>query len=444
MRKILTISLTLLLLPFSVLAADELTFDADTTITVNGENLTVVSGSIVDQMVVSESSVVFSLSTNSSIVIRSANRRVLDNNLTDYICGSSYSQISVSGNSLGSSLGVSPSSEVCVSITGGAPITTTSSGGGGGVTAPSKPTTATGEVTATAAAGGKTTLTVSNGNTASVDLPIGAVSASTAVKVNSENKIDVIASRPLPSKRTVVGDNVYNYTAAANSVTISSFSKTVTLTFTYKDNEVNGLDESTLKIFYWKESTSQWVALTTVIDSTNNNLTATTDHFTYFAIMGLTAGETATGEVTEGETTAASREPVIFDGDLVRNPNAADMAQFDIYIVKMIGGKKFRRLILSPHVFESYAHFDKNGNGSPWDDVKDISQSAMSEYTTSSLVRAVGDAKVYQLLAEEGSDTGIKQWLNMTATQFLAGHDADSIYEINVVDRNAYASGTDI
>ena len=43
MKKILTISLSLLLLPFSVLAADELTFDADTTITVNGIDLTVIS-----------------------------------------------------------------------------------------------------------------------------------------------------------------------------------------------------------------------------------------------------------------------------------------------------------------------------------------------------------------------------------------------------------------
>jgi len=184
--------------------------------------------------------------------------------------------------------------------------------------------------------------------------------------------------------------------------------------------------------------------LTTTVNAITNTLTATTNHFTYFAVMGLATGETAEGEITEGETAAASKEPVIFDGDLVRNPNAAGMAQFDIYIVKMVGGKKFRRLILSPHVFESYAHFDKNGNGSPWDDVKDISQSAMSEYTTSSLVRAVGDAKVYQLSAEEGSDTGIKQWLNMTAEQFLAGHDADSIYEINATDRNAYTLGTDI
>ena len=439
MKKILTICLSLLLLPFSVLAADELTFDADTTITVNGIDLTVISGSIVDQMVVNDSSVVFSLSTNSGVVLRSTGRKILNNNLTDYICGDSYSQISLSGDSLGSSLSVSPSSEVCISITGGAPVTTTSSGGGGGVVTPSKPTTATGEVTVTAAAGGKTTLTVSNGNIASVDLPIGAVSASTAVKVSSENKSDVTASRPLPLKRAVVGDYAYNYTATANLAAVSSFSQAATLTFTYKDSEISGLDESTLRVFYWKETTSQWVALPTTIDSTNNSLTAATDHFTYFAVMGLAEGETA-----EGETTEEGGDPIIFDGDLIRNPNADGMAQFDIYIVKMINGKSFKRLIISPHVFESYEHFDKNGNGNPWDDVKDISQSTMSEYTASNLVRAVGDTRVYKLSASEGSDTGIKQWLDMTAEQFLAGYDADSIYEINIVDRDVYTLGANI
>jgi len=118
------------------------------------------------------------------------------------------------------------------------------------------------------------------------------------------------------------------------------------------------------------------------------------------------------------------------------------MVQFDIYIVKLVGAKKFKRLILSPHVFESYEHFDKNSNGSPWDDVKDVTQVVMDEYTTSDLVRAVGDAKVYQLIAT--GDTGTKQWLNMTAAQFNAGYDSDSIYEINATDRNAYTTGEDI
>ena len=436
MKKILTICLSLLLLPFSVLAADELTFDADTTITVNGIDLTVISGSIVDQMVVNDSSVVFSLSTNSGVVLRSTGRKILNNNLTDYICGDSYSQISLSGDSLGSSLSVSPSSEVCYTTSGGA--LATASSGGGGTAVSSKPTTTTGQVTATVSGGGKTTLTTNEGTNVSADLPANAVSASTAVKIEAMDNLTVIDSRPAPGIRNVVGGFVYNYTATANDQIISNFNKDVTLNFTYTDDQISGLDESTLKIYYWKESTSQWMAMVTTVDAENNTLTVVTDHFTYFAIMGLSEG------AASGEETAGQGDLIIFDGDLIRNLNADGMAQFDIYIVKMINGKSFKRLILSPHVFESYEHFDKNGNGNPWDDVKNVSASTMNQYTISDLVRAANDAKVYRLLAGEGADTGLKQWFNMTAEQFLASYDADSIYEINAVDRDAYVLGADI
>ena len=431
MRKILIISLTLLLLPFLSFAADELNFDADTTIDVNGVDLIILSGSIVDQMVVNESSIVFSLSGNSKITITSNDKKILNNSLTDYICASSYSQVRVVGNSLGSSLSVSPSSEVCISATGGNTPTITPLPGGGGSVTPSKPTTTTGEVTATASGGGKTTLTTSSGTITSVDLPANAVNTLTSVKVKAIEKSTIVESQPVPSNRNIVGDFVYDYTAIANSENISSFDKDITLTFTYVNDQITDLDESTLKVFYWKETTSQWVALTTTVNTENNTLTATTNHFTHFTIMGLTE------EITEGDS-------IIFDGNLIRNPNAEDMAQFDIYIVKIVNGKNFRRLILSPHVFESYEHFDKNGNGSPWDDVKDISSSSMSQYAISDLVRATDDDKVYKLSTEEGSDTGIKQWLNMTSENFLNQYDVDSIYEINAVDRNAYVLGSDI
>lgn len=134
----------------------------------------------------------------------------------------------------------------------------------------------------------------------------------------------------------------------------------------------------------------------------------------------------------------------IVDGDLIRNPNAEGMAQFDIYIVKIVGDKKFKRLILSPHVFESYEHFDKNGNGNNWDDVIDVDQATMDQYTTSDLVRVDGDTKVYRLHAEEGADTGTKYWLNMTADEFTAVFDADSIYTINSTDVAGYTAGSDI
>ena len=441
MRKIVIPVLSLLLLlPFVAEGANDLTLSS-ANISVGG--VTLVANGVVDEMVVDTSNVTFTLSSGSSLSVQSNDRKVLSTNLgLNVLCTDSYSAISVSGNSAGSTLVVTPSQSVCIGASGGGAAP--SGGGGGGGAAPTtteKPTTTTGQVTATASGGGKTTLTTSEGTIARADLPANAVSASTNVAIAAESKEAVVASRQTPSSRNIVGGYVYNYTATANGQVVSSFSKTVTLTFTYADAQISGLQESTLRVFYWKESTSQWVALPTTVDAANNSLTAETDHFTYFAIMGLTEGAEDTTPIVE--ETPSIEEAAIVDGDLVRNPNAESMAQFDIYIVKLVGVKKFKRLILSPHVFESYAHFDKNGNGSPWDDVKDISQSVMGEHTTSDLVRAVGDAKVYKLAAS--GDAGNKQWLNMTAAQFASGgYDADSIYEINATDRDAYTTRTDI
>ena len=125
----------------------------------------------------------------------------------------------------------------------------------------------------------------------------------------------------------------------------------------------------------------------------------------------------------------------IIDGDLICNKNASGQAQFDIYIVKLVGNKKFKRLILSPHVFESYGHLS-------WDNVKNTGQTTLDQFITSDVVRAENDTKVYQLFPQ--GDTGVKRWLDMTAEAFNASYDSDAIYMINQTDRDAYQSGEPI
>lgn len=435
MKKIIIPVLSLLLLlPFTAKGANDLTL-SEVNIDVGG--FTLIANGVVDEMVTTAANVTFTLSSGSSLSVKSNQRKTLGNNLgLNMLCTDSYSQITVSGNSAGSSLIITPSETSCGGSSGsGAAVS-----GGGATPTPTPtpttamPTTTTGQVTATASAGGKTTLTTSEGTKATAELPANAVSASTAVNIATQAKDTVISSRPTPSGRTVVGSSVYDYTAAASGASVSSFSKTITLTFTYTDNQISGLSEAGLRVFYWKESISQWVALPTTVNAANNTLTALTDHFTYFAIMGLTQGEEAAAKEIAEEKPQA--EATVNEGDIVKNPNASGLARFDIYIVKLVGSKKFKRLILSPHVFESYGHLK-------WENVKDISQAKMDEYITSDLVRAAGDTKVYKLTP--AGDTGVKQWLNMTADQFISqGYDANSIYEINTTDRNAYTAGTDI
>ncbi len=134
----------------------------------------------------------------------------------------------------------------------------------------------------------------------------------------------------------------------------------------------------------------------------------------------------------------------VVDGDLIQNSAAEGMAQFDIYIVKVVGDEKYKRLILSPHVFESYEHFDKDGDGDNWNDVMDVDQATMDAYSTSDLVRVDGTDEVYRLNAADGADTGDKYWLNMTASDFTAVFDADSIYTINSTDSAGYTAGANV
>jgi len=107
----------------------------------------------------------------------------------------------------------------------------------------------------------------------------------------------------------------------------------------------------------------------------------------------------------------------------------------DVWIVKYVGDKKFKRLILSPHVFNSYGHLK-------WENVIEVEPSVLDEYTTSDLIRAEGDAKVYRLFPQ--GDTGTKRWISTMEAFTSMGFDWDAIYEINQVDRDSYIDGPQI
>ncbi len=168
----------------------------------------------------------------------------------------------------------------------------------------------------------------------------------------------------------------------------------------------------------------------------------TTYYYTVRAV-DLAGNESTNTDQASGVPQATGVAPAgIIDGDIVVNPDAVDMARFDIYIVKVVGQKLFKRLVLSPHVFESYGHLE-------WGNIKSVDTVTMASYTTSDIVRCwdpdqgVDDPKVYELTPD--GDTGTKQWLNVSIEGFVSlGHDWDSIYTINQVDRDAYTTGTPI
>ncbi|MDD4062419.1 MAG: hypothetical protein PHV25_01380 [Candidatus Pacebacteria bacterium] len=83
----------------------------------------------------------------------------------------------------------------------------------------------------------------------------------------------------------MVGGKVYQLTATGGSgQSVTSFSKDITLSFTYTDEEIEGLDEDSLKVYRWDGE--NWVALPSTVDKATNTVSATTSQFSNFALMG--------------------------------------------------------------------------------------------------------------------------------------------------------------
>ncbi len=107
----------------------------------------------------------------------------------------------------------------------------------------------------------------------------------------------------------------------------------------------------------------------------------------------------------------------------------------DVYIVKYMGNKKFKRLVLSPSVFNSYGHLK-------WDAIQTVTTEVRDSFTTSDLVRTVGDDKVWRLVPN--GDIGERRWISTAAAFTRLQLDSEAIYEINVVDQNSYVERENI
>ena len=150
---------------------------------------------------------------------------------------------------------------------------------------------------------------------------------------------------------------------------------------------------------------------------------------------------TAVVALTPVNEASAQRTVTLYDGDLIKSPDSPD-----VYIVKYINNKWFKRLILNPQIFNSYNHLS-------WDNIKLVTQNTVNRHTTSHLVMEVysnGQAvngKVYYVRSLPNADTGVKHHVNMSPYEFeAAGLDWDSIYKINHIEAGDgfYQEGTPI
>ena len=108
-------------------------------------------------------------------------------------------------------------------------------------------------------------------------------------QVNQLNAEEIVVSLGTPNNLEVLGDHVYDFSAFIDmNTTLDTFDQALTLTIHYTDQEVSGLDETSLTMYYW--NSTAWEALTDcIVDTASNTLTCTTTHFSTFAVFGAEA-----------------------------------------------------------------------------------------------------------------------------------------------------------
>ncbi|MFH1564316.1 MAG: Ig-like domain-containing protein [bacterium] len=194
-------------------------------------------------------------------------------------------------------------------------VTAASSGGGSSAGSSVAPATATTTTTTTGTASGA--ITASKGGTvattvgytrAQAAIPADALSASGVVSVESVAKSNV-AAPTAGSGSFLIGGLIFDFKVDGKTAT---FKKPVTLTFTYSDLQVEGLNENLLTVFRLNTTNNTWEALNTTVDTVTNTITTSVDHFTVFAIM------TSTGEkVILAPTKDASLAQMTLDAQTV-------------------------------------------------------------------------------------------------------------------------------
>ena len=117
-----------------------------------------------------------------------------------------------------------------------------------------------------------------------VVVPPGAVSASTLIIYTPQPAIPVAGFVPVDFF------TLEAYTSGCQWQKVTDFNRPVTIQVSYAPEDVAGIDESQLGLYYFDNTLNEWVALEAVVDPAGDSVTVNelnyfTLHFTLYALM---------------------------------------------------------------------------------------------------------------------------------------------------------------
>jgi len=133
-----------------------------------------------------------------------------------------------------------------------------------------------------------TTLLNPDGTKLTVNWPIGFATSSDdfRLEISSFQKQDFTPASSPPSGKSVVG-KVYdiNLSRVVDGSQVGNFPQDITFDFFYLDSEIYGIDENTLKPYYWNDSS--WTAINgSTVFSNENRVRVSVNHLSNFTLMG--------------------------------------------------------------------------------------------------------------------------------------------------------------
>lgn len=118
-------------------------------------------------------------------------------------------------------------------------------------------------------------------NLVSIDMPAGALSQNANVTISPTS----VYTAPTGNNK-VAGSWAYDFKAEVGGTAVKTFNKDLTMSFKYTADDIKGLSEGSLAVYYWDAATSKWVKVGGTVDTVKKIITAKVNHFTLFAVFG--------------------------------------------------------------------------------------------------------------------------------------------------------------